>query len=159
MEEKQKAKNYVYYLLSRSSKTKKEIINKLREKEYNENIIKEVVKEAEDLGLINDEKYAFDFASDRLNFKKLGKILIKRQLLQKGLDEKIIDDALKKTFSNVDEFKVALELAKKRIKLYKKFDKGIIARRLQGFLIRRGYSFETVLNVIKNLLKDVNYIE
>jgi len=159
MEEKQKAKNYVYYLLSRSSKTKKEIINKLREKKYNENIIKEVVKEAEDLGLINDEKYAFDFASDRLNFKKLGKILIKRQLLQKGLDEKIIDDALKKTFSNVDEFKVALELAKKRIKLYKKFDKGIIARRLQGFLIRRGYSFETVLNVIKNLLKDVNYIE
>lgn len=159
MEQKQKAKNYVYFLLSRSAKTNKEIINKLKRKKYEENVIKEVVKEIEDLGLINDEKYALDFASDRLNFKKSGSILIRKQLLQKGIDEKIIDDALKKVFNNVDEFKVSLELGRKRIKLYKKIDRNIIARRLQGFLLRRGYSFDIVLKVIKNLLKDVDYTE
>ncbi|MFH1823619.1 MAG: regulatory protein RecX [Candidatus Firestonebacteria bacterium] len=159
MEQKQKAKNYVYYLLFQSSKTKKEIIDKLKKKSYNEDVIKEVVQEIEDSDLINDEKYALDFTSDRLNFKKAGKILIKRQLWQKGIDKKIIDDVVEKVFSDVDEYKIALELARKRIKIYKKLDEKIVVRRLQGFLLRRGYNFDTTIRVIKSLIKKIDYEE
>lgn len=151
----QKAKNYVYYLLSIKARTKKEIVDKLKRKEYNIHIINALIDEFEELGLINDNKYALDFATDKLNLKKAGKSLIRRQLLLKGIDKETVDKTLEQIFEGVDEFKLAYELAKKRMKTYGKIDKNKIAGRLQGLLIRRGYGFEVTTAVIKNLMKGV----
>ena len=156
---KQKAKNYIFFLLSIKSRTKKEIIDKLKRKEYNIDVINEAVKEIEGLDYINDKKYALNFALDSLNFKKSGKNLVKRKLLLKGIDKDIIDETIKNVFSEVNEFDLAYELAKRRLKSYVKKDNKTLARRMQGFLVRRGYGFDVAIKTIKRIFKELEVDE
>ena len=156
---KQKAKSYIFYLLSIKSRTKKEIIDKLKRKEYNIDIINEAIKEVEELDYINDKKYALDFASDSLNFKKYGKNLVKRKLFLKGIDKNTIDETIEKVFGKVNEFDMAYDLAKRKLRSYGKKDNKTLARRLQGFLIRRGYSFDAAIKTIKKIFKELEVNE
>ena len=56
---------------------KHKIINKLKKEKY-----------------IDHDRYAKAFTHDRFNFYKWGKLKIKQQLLTKGIEESLIDDAL-----------------------------------------------------------------
>ena len=152
-----RARNYVYWLISKQSRTKKEIIDRLTRKEYEKEIISKVVAEAEENELINDKKYAFAYASDRMNFYKSGKNLIRMKLMQKGVDKVLIDKALEHTFRGVDEYKQALDIAKRRARTYKKLDEKVIARRLTSYIVRRGFSFDVALRVTKTIIKNANY--
>ena len=154
-----RARNYVYWLISKQNRTKKEIIDKLTRKEYEKDIISQVVKEAEENELINDKRYAFAYASDRMNFYKSGKNLIKMKLLQKGVDKELIDRALEFTFRGVDEYKQALDIAKRRARTYKRLDAKVMARRLTSYIVRRGFSFDIALRVTKTIVKEINYEE
>ena len=154
-----RARNYIYWLISKQSRTRKEIIDKLKRKEYNNDIITLLIEEAEENGLIDDKRYAFAYASDRMNFYKSGRNLIKMKLLQKGVDKELIEKALEYTFRNVDEYKQALDIARKRARSYKKLDEKVIARRLTSYIVRRGFSFDTALRVTKAIVKDVRYEE
>lgn len=152
-----RARNYVYWLVSKQSRTKKELLDKLKRKEYEKDIISKVITEAEENGLINDKKYAFAYASDRMNFYKSGRNLIKMKLMQKGVDKELIDKALENTFRGVDEYKQALDIAKRRARTYKKLDEKVMARRLTSYIVRRGFTFDTALRVTKAIIKNTNY--
>jgi len=154
-----RAKNYVYWLISKQSRTKKEILDKLKRKEYEEDVISQVVKEAEGNGLINDKRYAFAYASDRMNFYKSGKNLVRMKLQQKGVEKSIIDKALEYVFKDVDEYAQALDIAKRRARSYKRLEKQVMARRLTSYIVRRGFSFDTALRVTKTIIKDAEYQE
>ena len=108
-----RARNYVYWLISKQSRTKKEILDKLKRKEYEEDVISVVVKEAEENGLINDKRYAFAYALDRMNFYKSGKNLVRMKLVQKGVEKSLIDKAIERAFEGVDEYAQALDIAKR----------------------------------------------
>ena len=154
-----RAKNYVYWLVSRQSRTKKELLDKLKRKEYEPDVIARVIKEAEENGLIDDKRYAFAYASDRVNFYKSGKNLVKMKLQQKGVEKGLIDKALERAYEGVDEYAQALDLAKRRAKTYKKLDKLTVSRRLTSYIVRRGFSFDIALKVTKAIVKDINYEE
>ncbi len=81
------------------------------------------------------------------------------KLLQKGMDKELIDRALEHTFRDVDEYEQALAIAKRRARTYKKLDEKVMARRLTGYIVRRGFSFDTALKVTKTIVKDANYQE
>jgi regulatory protein len=151
----QRARNYVYFILSKRSYTKKEISDKLKRRKYDPDDIKKILKEFEDEGFLNDKRYAYGFALDKKNFNSAGKRLVKMKLVQKGVDKDIIDSAVENAYKDTDEYKMALELAERKVRLYKGKDKQTIARRLQGFLIRRGYAFDVAMKVVKKLVKDI----
>ena len=154
-----RARNYVYWLISKQSRTKKEILDKLKRKEYEEDVISVVVKEAEENGLINDKRYAFAYALDRMNFYKSGKNLVRMKLVQKGVEKSLIDKAIERAFEGVDEYAQALDIAKRRARTYKRLEKQVIARRLTSYIVRRGFSFDTALKVTKAIIKDAEYQE
>ena len=155
--DKKKARNYISFLLSKRFYTKKEIVDKLKMKKYEPEIISEVVKEFEEEGFLNDKRYARAYAADSVNFKSAGKRFVQMKLLQKGVEKDIIEGALEYAYKDTDEFKLAYELAERRYKNYRKKDKVKEAKRMQGFLVRKGYNFDTVMKVIKKLMKDVHY--
>jgi len=157
--DKKKARNYISFLLSKRFYTKKEVVEKLKRKKYEPEIISEVVREFEDEGFLNDKRYARAYAADSVNFKSAGKRLVQMKLLQKGVDKDIIEGALDYAYKDTDEYIMAYELAERRYKNYKKKDKVKEAKRMQGFLVRKGYNFDTVMKVIKKLMKDVYYEE
>ncbi|MFH1074127.1 MAG: regulatory protein RecX [Candidatus Firestonebacteria bacterium] len=154
-----RARNYIYWLVSRQSRTKKEIADKLKRKEYEENIISQVLKEAEENGLVNDKRYAFAYALDRMNFFKSGKNLVRMKLQQKGVEKTVTEKAIETAYKGVDEYAQALDIAKRRARSYRKLEKQVIARRLTSYIVRRGFSFDTALRVTKAIVKEAEYQE
>jgi len=154
-----RARSYVYRLISRQSRTKKELLDKLKLKKYEEEVINKIIKEAEENGLIDDRRYSLAYASDRMNFFKSGKNLVRHKLQQKGIEKNLIDKAIEHTYKGVDEYVQALDLAKRRARSYRKLDKVVLARRLTGYIFRRGFSFDTALKVTKTIVKELEYEE
>ena len=68
----------------------------------------------------------------------------------KGIDDDIIETVLVE--DKDDEYERALEIATKKHSSYKDDDRNKIYRKLGGFLQRKGYSFDIVSKILKELL-------
>jgi len=150
-EELSKAKNYVYRILARRMYTSKEIRDKLLERGYMDEIIQEVIATMERYGYVNDQFYAEEWIRSRMNAKPKGKIALRQELYRKGVDKSIIEDALSEAFDDSKENDMALDLAKRKVKSYGDSEPAVVKRKLQGFLLRRGFRYETVREVIEKL--------
>lgn len=150
IEEQQKANNYALNLLNYRWRTEKEIRDRLIKKEYDENIIEETISYLKNYNFIDDKRFAEIYTEQKIKNKKLGNYRIKHELYNKGVSQEIIEEVLEKY--NDTEYERALELGRKKIKSYKNDDIQAIYRKLGGYLQRRGYSYDCVSSVLKELL-------
>lgn len=94
--------------------------------------------------------FAETYTEEKIRLKKLGSYRIKHELYNKGISQEIIDETIEKYCHN--EYERALELAKKKITSYKNDDKNAIYRKLGGYLQRRGYSYDCISSILRELL-------
>ncbi len=154
-EELSKAKSYVYRILARRMYTVKEIRNKLVERGYIGEIIEDVITTLERYGYLNDRVFAEEWILSRMRSKPRGKIALRQELARKGIDKAIIENALSQAFNESDEKEkeMALDLARRKIESYRGDDPRAVRRKLRGFLLRRGFDFDTVRNVIEQVME------
>ena len=152
-EEFSKAKNYVYGILARRMYTRKEIRGKLVDREYVDEIVQDVIATMERYGYVNDETYAEEWIRSRMKSKPKGKIALRQELARKGIDKSIIENALDEAFDDSREDDMALELARQKARSYSKDEPAVARRKLQSFLLRRGFSYETVKDVIEQTME------
>ena len=136
-----KAKETALRFLSFRRRTEKEIKDKLKQKGFDENIIKRTVEKLKEYDLINDLEFATAWVKERLEYKPRGKKLLRQELWKKGIKKEIIDQALEESYQNED--KSAWELLEKIKNRYKNLKPQVARRRMYGFLLRRGFSYET----------------
>ena len=151
-EEFSKAKNYVYRILARRMYTTKEIHDKLAERGYIDEIIQDVIATLERYGYLNDRTYAEEWIQSRMRGKPKGKFALRQELGRKGIEKSIIEDALSCAFDESDERSMALDLASRKARSYSGDDPAAAKRKLQGFLLRRGFDFGTVRDVIEQVI-------
>lgn len=142
-----KAKNRALYLLGERDMCLAELTQKLT-KTYGEEVASEAAGYVKDLGYINDERYAPKLAEYLIKRKKYGRRRAKQEMLHKGLDRELVEEAL----SNIPEDEISEGLADlierkyaNKLADYKDRQKVIAA------LARRGYSFDE----IKRALEDI----
>ncbi|MCD5390288.1 RecX family transcriptional regulator [candidate division NPL-UPA2 bacterium] len=150
-EEARKAKDYALNLLSFRPRSTREVRDRLKRKDYDEKVIEEAVENLKRIGLINDEEFARSWAQSRMQSKPMGRRLLEQELRQKGIDKEIIEVASEATYGQHDEETLALTLAKKKLKSYRGLDDLTIKRRLYGYLGRRGFSPETISEVLEKI--------
>lgn len=150
-EEKNRATNYALNLLNFKWRTEKEIRDKMLLKGYDEKIIQEAISYLKEQKLIDDKRFAEGFVKDKINFNKLGKYRLKNELYNKGISGDIVDEVLSENCD--DELERAMELGRKKLPSYKNNDKNAIYRKLGGFLQRKGYSYDCISKVLRELLK------
>lgn len=138
--------------LSFKARTEKEIVDKLKQKGYNDNSIEYALNKLKEYNLIDDYAYGKAYIQDRQNFKKAGKRLIKQELILKGIDKELIDQLIEENVDEEEEYRRAIEIAEKKIKSLKGKDRNTIYRRLSGLLARKGYSFDIISKICKELL-------
>ena len=80
----------------------------------------------------------------------MEKTLLKNELVGKGIDRETAEQVVAKVETE-DETKVALQIAQKRAKQYKRLPIHVAKRRLHGFLARRGFRSETVRHVLEQI--------
>ena len=149
-ETKKGAKDAALKFLSYRMRSEKEVRDKLKKKEFAQSLIDEVIKDLKRVNLIDDNEFASAFVRDRISNNPRGKILLKQELWKKGIKKEIIEKALKEYFKDKDEeLTLAKELLQKRKKRYESLDENVAKRRIMSFLLRRGFSYDIVKQVLR----------
>jgi regulatory protein len=133
-------------------RSRKEMMERLRRKEFANIIISDVIKDLETQGLINDRKFAQAFASDRMHLSHKGKRLIFAELIKKGIDGAEIKSVLN-GIDETSEQDACKELINKYRNRYQRFSSQEKKQKLYALLSRRGFSYsiiKDVLNVTEN---------
>ena len=153
-EELLKAKKYVYMLLSRRMYSSKEITDKLKRQGYTDDIIKDVISKMESYGYVNDETFAEEWVQSRINSKPKGRMVLKRELANKGIEEDTIENILNETLSEPVQHDLVLDLARKKIKSYRNDDTISAKRKLYAFLSRQGFGYDIIKSVMDEVMEE-----
>lgn len=135
-------------ILTRSSKTKNELIQKLKEKSYPERIIDRVTEYLLEIGYINDENYAESYIGTMKNTTGISSRSLYYKLAGKGIDGELIQQKLDE--AEIDDFASALKAAQKKASGLKG-DKKEKSTKLIGYLYRKGYGMDVCRRVIEEL--------
>ena len=130
--------------------TKNEMEQRLEREGFSNKTIGTALEELIRSGHIRDRKYAENWIARRQKSNPRGKTLLKRELVNKGIDKETAEQVVAKVETE-DETKVALQIAQKRVKQYKRLPIHVAKRRLYGFLTRRGFGSETVRHVLEQI--------
>lgn len=138
-------------IIERSYKTEKEMRDKLRLKEYEDNSINKTIEFLKEYNFINDSNYAKAFISDKLS--SAGSQKIKYALTQKGICKEIIDEELSK-LNKDNEKNTAFNIAKKKFDILKKKenDNYKISGKLYRYLVSKGYGYDVINDVVKEVM-------
>jgi regulatory protein len=148
-EEKKRAKDRALKFLSYRDRSEKEITTKLKDVGYEENIIDWVIGELKRLKFLDDQRFSHSFAQTQMITRPMGEYFLKRELKQKGLAEELIEQTVEKVYEEKDQVAVALELAQQRKKRYANIDEIKAKKRVSDFLLRRGFSWDIVSEVLE----------
>jgi len=139
-------------ILSGRSHAVSELITKLKQKKYNEEIIDRVIDRLVDLEYLNDEKFAkeyFDYAIER---RKIGSIKIVYDLRKKGVSSEVIDMLIADDNEEIFINNAAL-LAEKKLKTMNidRLGKEKIRQKLYSYLQQKGYKTDIIYDVLNSM--------
>lgn len=150
-DEYNKALNDALHYLSYRNRTKFEVREKLKEKEYARITIDKVISELINLNYIDDQAFAKEYIGFKI--KKMGKRKIRYKLESMGIDSLIIDQELME-YSNDDEYLAAYAIANKKNDTYNNISYQKRYNRLSGLLNRRGFSYSVAKEVLSEILEE-----
>ena len=115
--------------------------------------VEEIISTLISENYLNEERFAVHFAGGKFRMKQWGKIKIKQALKFKQVSEYCIRKALKEIDAKEYE-RVFHKLAEQKLKTLKS-EKNIFIkkRKLQDFLLQRGFESELVREVVKQISK------
>lgn len=146
-----RGKEYLLRLLSRRIYSRYEILKKLKNKGYTENIVSNLVLWLENKNYINDELFAEMWAQFRLQNKPIGSYKLNQELRLKGIKQDIIKKIIDKTYNEIDELTVARNIIRDKIVSAKIKNIRIDPKKMYNFLLRRGFSGEVSRNIYNEL--------
>ncbi|MEX0934272.1 MAG: RecX family transcriptional regulator [Candidatus Saccharimonadales bacterium] len=117
-------------------RSKKEIVDYLKRKDYSVEIVDQVISKLEDLNLIDDLEFANLWLQWRQS-KLSSKLKLKQELIQKGIDSAIINQVLE----DIDEDQEVEQVRKLAEKHGYRYDS---QQKLMAYLSRKGYSYSVI---------------
>jgi len=156
MTDYERTRDYAVRYLSHAPRSRKQLRDKLTEKDFSAEAITAVSHLLEEKGYINDVVFAKNYISHKTRLNNFGKRRIVIELLKKGVGKDDIMTAYQQAEEN-DETRdeaaaatraLAKRLARKDYAAIKKDPKEM--QKLMGYLVRRGFSYDVVKEVLKN---------
>lgn len=143
-----KARESAVRFLGYRARSKKEISDKLREKDYSDDVIDKTIEFLEKYNYINDKQFAIKYMNDKIKLKGNGANKIKYELRQKGISDEILDEVFEDTYD--DELEKAISLLEKKVKRIDVFDYKA-KQKLSTYLSGRGYNYDIIKASIKHI--------
>ncbi|HTY38637.1 MAG TPA: RecX family transcriptional regulator [Bacteroidota bacterium] len=143
--------------ISYRPRSSKEVSDKLSRKGFGAEIIHDVMTRLRDLGLLNDLEFARMFVRDKLRGKPMGRALLRRKLLDKGISFQATDLVVREYVTDENELEAATELAARKYKTSRaRFDKlapAMRQKRLADYLLNRGFSAEVAYKTARSIIR------
>lgn len=155
-ENKNKCFNYAVFLLGKRNYFEKVLIDKLKEKEYEEEAITFTIDKLNSYGYLNEERLAKAFVNDKKRFSKKGPRYIASALKAKGVDGDLIRSALEEHYEEDEALENCKSLLVKKLDYYKRKteDTYTLKGKLFAFLAQRGYGSEVAKKAIEQVLRE-----
>lgn len=132
-------------LLGYRARSSSEIRERLRRHGHPNDIIDMVLARLEELGYLDDEEFARSAAREKA--RKYGPRRVSIELRRNGVNENVTREIVEEVFSGRSELDDARSAAQRRYNTGGGSDTQ--ARRVYGFLMRRGYSVEVCAEVAR----------
>ena len=140
-----KAINY----LSKRLRSEKEIIIYLQKRTNDFVLIDSIVHILKDKGLIDDNKFCKAYINDKLNLSNCGIFKIKRELINLGVEEYIIDEHVKQIDFKVDHNKIE-KIIKKKFLCNHKYSENFLKQKILNEMVGLGYEKNDVLEILND---------
>ncbi|GAF76770.1 unnamed protein product [marine sediment metagenome] len=124
-------------------------MQRLKVKGFASKVIAKTVKYLSELDYLNDENFARAWVQTKMRLKPAGWPLLRYQLRQKGVADEITEKVISDFAGRYDEIDVARKVAASRRPRYKGIESLKLKRRLYDYLRRRGFSQETIRQVVE----------
>lgn len=111
--------------------------------------IDEVIARLTEYGYLNDERFAFGYASAKVRQRPIGRQRLKRDLALKKVDKETAVEALNLVFAETPEAELIDRAIEKRIRLRGRPKDREAAKRLFDHLLRQGFPFELVAEKVR----------
>jgi regulatory protein len=137
-------------LLSYRPRSEAELRTRLSQR-FDREIIEGVILKLRERQMIDDTAFALYWIEEREYFSPRGKRLLKVELARKGIDSEVIDEVL----DGIDDNEYAYRAARKKGQSLIKEDYETFRRKMGSFLLRRGFSYETVSSTSERLWQEL----
>ncbi|NQU73155.1 MAG: regulatory protein RecX [Candidatus Omnitrophica bacterium] len=153
-DELKKAKFYALKAINFRPRSTEELTERLKNRGFLGETIKQVISEFTDSGLLDDTKFSRLWVNSRMASNPKGVTLLKRELKSKGMKRELIEKIIEETKKDYNEYEVVKRLADARMGQLKGLNQTTAKRRLFGFLKRRGFTFDTIMKVLEQEFKN-----
>lgn len=142
-------------MLAASPKSRSELIRKLTDKGFEPDVIQHTLQSLESQGILNDRTYALNLVNRLRMGKPCGKRKLAFEMKRKGVPSKLQEEILG-SFTEGDDSLLAAELAQTKWATEKNAPVLKRKKRVYDFLIRRGFDFQTVRDVVEKISTGIN---
>ena len=149
--QRSRAENVSLHALSRRGVSSSEMTDLLRARDLDEQVVLDEVERLEGVGLLNDRELADNLVRSKHERKGLGRGAVTSELRARGIAPELIEQAMAE-IDDDDEQARADEWAMKRAASLQGLDRATAERRLNGYLMRRGYRSETIRRAVEKAL-------
>lgn len=150
----QEAREIGLSYLSRRARSTHEVAQRLKQKEFSEEVIVEVLSELGRLHFVDDRAYARRWIEARID-KAAGARKLAQDLRRKGIAADVIDELLSEYSDRLENPDRAVNLLRKQAWRYRSLEREKAHRRMLGFLVRRGYYGKTAWEAIEHVWKEI----
>lgn len=150
--ELKRCKDKAMWLISFRDHSRRELFDKLR-RDYGDETCEAAVSRMEELGLIDDERYAKRYSADLVNLKHLSERGVRQKLREKGVDRDLIDEIIDGLY--IDEEEQIRAVIEKKYARVLQDEKG--RRRAVNTLTRMGFSYADIKSVMSEYTETEEY--
>ncbi len=149
------ALNYALKLLSFQARTVRQISKKLKERNFSDETIDDIIKVLKKQGYLDDKKYAEQWIEEKNRTQPTGRFLAEKKLADKGIESTLAKKILAKKLSPAKEIILARSLAKRKLKQneakFSDYPEQKIFQKLLFFLTSRGFDYSTAAEALNSV--------
>jgi len=141
-------------LLAAKPRSVAELRERLKRKGTPEAVVETVISRLKEYGYLDDERFAFSYASFKVKQRPLGRRRLERDLKFKKVSSEIANEALELVYTETPEEQLIDKAIAKRVRLRGRPKTRIEAKSLFDHLLRQGFPFDLVSDKVRALAVD-----
>ncbi|WP_425401988.1 recombination regulator RecX [Gracilibacillus lacisalsi] len=136
--------------LSYRMRSEQELIDYLQRKEVDDTYIGEVISRLKQEGLVDDVAFSEALVRTKMQTSTKGPLMIKKELVEKGIQAPNIEQALS-LYTFEKQFQKVEKWAKKKLQASSKKSRQQQIDSIKQSLLQKGFSFDVITEVLNNI--------
>lgn len=137
-------------LLAARPRSVAELRERLLKARWADNVaVEAAIERLKEYGYLDDERFAFSYASLRVRQKPVGRSRLQQDLIFKRVEKTVAEEALNLVFGETPEEELIDRAIEKRIRIRGKPKTRLEAKSLLDHLLRQGFPFELALERVR----------